>query len=62
MGKWSNKTISAAGVHYNQQYDTLELEEKAQIPQEMWSLHFWKKWPHGIKVENKKKHTGISGG
>ena len=55
--KWSYKTIVAAWVHYNQQYNILELEKKAQIPRIIWSIPFWKEWPRRIKHTNSTEHA-----
>ena len=32
-------------------------KKKAQIPREIWSVQFWKKWPCGIKRTNGRGHT-----
>ena len=45
---WSGAT-RRSWVHYNQQYNILELEKKAQLPREIWSVQFRKKWLRGIK-------------
>ena len=49
--KWSYKTIIAAWVHYNHQYNILELEKKAQIQREIWCVQFWKNGLAGSNVQ-----------
>ena len=49
--KWSYKTIITARVHYNQQYNILELEENSSDSMGIEVYNFGKNGPAGSNVQ-----------